>query len=70
MAEYKTALIGNVSDKWTKKGREREMEVLSSTINEQANGGWSLHSIEPTPIFGGISQKQTGVVLLGVFHRG
>jgi hypothetical protein len=69
VAQYKTVLVGNVSDRWTKKGKEREMDALSAAINSHAQEGWTLHSIEPTPVFGGLTQKQTGVVLLGVFSR-
>jgi hypothetical protein len=67
MPQYKTVLVDNVSDRWTKKGKEREMEALSAAINSQAQQEWRLHSIEPTPVFGGLTQKPTGVVLLGAF---
>lgn len=29
MPQYRTVLVGNVTDRWTKKGQEREMEALS-----------------------------------------
>lgn len=32
-------------------------------------GGWRLHSLQPVPIFGGITCKQSGVELLAIFDR-
>jgi Domain of unknown function (DUF4177) len=68
MPEYRTSLVGTVSDRWTKKGKEKEMEQLSRTITAQAAEGWRLHSLQPVPIFSGLTSKQTGVELLAIFE--
>jgi hypothetical protein len=67
--EYRTSLVGTVSDRWTKKGKEKEMEQLLGTITAQAAEGWRLHSLQPVPIFGGLTSKQIGVELLAIFER-
>jgi hypothetical protein len=69
MPEYRTSLVGTVSDCWTKKGKQHEMETLSRTITAQAAEGWQLHSLQPVPIFGGLTSKQSGVELLAIFER-
>jgi Domain of unknown function (DUF4177) len=69
MSEYRTSPVGTVSDRFTKKGKENEMEQLSGTITAQAAEGWRLHSLQPVPIFGGLTSKQTGVELLAIFER-
>jgi hypothetical protein len=66
---YATRIVGNVTDRWTKKGREQEMEALSAAVSMNAQEGWRLHSLQPVPMFGGISQKQTGVILLAVYEH-
>jgi hypothetical protein len=55
--QYATRLVGNVSDRWTKKGREREMEQLSQAVTANAQDGWRLHSLQPVTIYGGMSGK-------------
>lgn len=45
------------------------MDQLSRTISAQAAEGWRLHSLQPVPIFGGVTSKQTGVELLAIFER-
>jgi hypothetical protein len=67
MPEYAARLVGNVTDRWTKKGREREMEALSATINEYAQDGWRLHSIQPIALFS--FGTAAGTVLLGVYEK-
>lgn len=69
MPEYQTSLVGTVSDYWTKKGKEQEMEQLSRTITAKSAEGWRLHSLQPVPIFGGLTGKQSGVELLAIFER-
>jgi hypothetical protein len=68
MPTFRTVLAGNVTDKWTKKGREQEMAALSQVLTSQAVSGWRLHSVQPVPVFGGFSDKQTGTVLPAVFE--
>jgi hypothetical protein len=70
MPRYASRIVGNVTDRWTKKGQEREMEALSATLTANAQEGWRLHSLQPVPVFGGISQKQAGVILLAVYEQG
>jgi hypothetical protein len=53
MPRYKAVLAGNVSERWTKKGREQEMATLSTTLTMESEEGWRLHSVQPVPIFGG-----------------
>lgn len=69
MPEYRTSLVGSVSDRCTKKGKEQEMEQLSRTITARAAEGWRLHSLQPVRIFGGLTSKQSGVELLAIFER-
>ena len=69
MPQYATRIVGNVTDRWTKKGQAREMEALSASVTSNAQEGWRLHSLQPVPVFGGISQKQTGVILLAVYEH-
>jgi hypothetical protein len=52
MPNYQAVLVGNVSDRWTKKGREQEMAALSSTLSNAAQEGWRLHSMQPVPTDG------------------
>jgi hypothetical protein len=66
--DYRAVLVGNVTDKWTKRGQEKEMEALSQRLNAQGSPGWRLHSLQPVPVFGGLSHQQTGVVLLAVYE--
>jgi hypothetical protein len=67
MPQYATRLVGNVTDRWTKKGREREMEALSATVEQYAQDGWRLYSIQPIPVFS--MGKAQGTVLLGVYEK-
>jgi Domain of unknown function (DUF4177) len=67
MPEYAARLVGNVTDRWTKKGKEREMEALSSSITQYAQEGWRLHSIQPVPIFFMGRTQQTA--LLAVYEH-
>ena len=67
--QYTTRIVGNLTDRWTKKGREQEMETLSAAVSMNAQPGWRLHSLQPVPVFGGLSQKQTGVILLAVYEH-
>ena len=69
MTTYRSVIVGNVSDRWTKHGQQQEMDDLSDALTAEAEDGWELHSIQPVPVFGGLSQKQTGVVLLAVFEN-
>jgi hypothetical protein len=69
MPTYQAMLAGNVTDRWTKKGQQQEMAVLSQNLSRAAQEGWRLHSVQPVPVFGGISQKQTGTVLLAIFEH-
>jgi hypothetical protein len=68
MPPYRRGLAGNVTDEWTKRGREREMATLSQVLTSQAVSSWQLHSVQPIPVLGGFSDKQTGTVLLTVFE--
>ena len=68
MPRYKALIAGNVSERWTKKGREQQMATLSTTLSSEGDDGWRLHSVQPVPVFGGFSQKQTGLVLLAVYE--
>lgn len=69
MTKYRTVLVGNVTDRWTKRGQQEEMDLLSEALTDEAEGGWKLHSLQPVPLFGGFSQKQTGVLLLAIFEH-
>lgn len=69
MSEFKSVLVGNVTDRWTKKGKEQEMQALSIALTQGSADGWRLHSVQPIDVFGGFSQKQTGTVLLAVYER-
>jgi hypothetical protein len=40
------------------KGREEEMQTLSAALTAQAPDRWSLHSLEPIPVFGSITHKE------------
>lgn len=70
MAEYKAVSVGNVSGRWTKKGQAEEFAKLSGALTGESQGGWHLHSVQPIPVFGTVSNKQTGVLLLAVYARG
>jgi len=69
MPRYAARLVGNVTNRWTSKGQAQEMEALSANLTGYAQEGWSLHSIEPIPVFGGFSGQQQGLVLLAVFEQ-
>ncbi len=45
------------------------MEQLSRSVTAQASEGWRLHSLQPAPIFGGLTGKQSGVELPAIFER-
>ena len=67
MPQYAARLMGNVTSRWTRKGQEREMEALSSSITQYPQEGWQLHSIQPVPIiFGG---KAEFTALLAVYEH-
>jgi hypothetical protein len=69
MPQYAARLVGNVTDRWTRKGQEREMEALSATMTLYAQEGWRLHSLQPITVFGAFGGKATGTVLLAVYER-
>ncbi|HYP22406.1 MAG TPA: hypothetical protein VEV43_02435 [Actinomycetota bacterium] len=64
--QYRTALVGNVSNRWTKRGAEQEMNQLTATINSFGQGS-RLHSVQPIPVFN-IAGNQTGITLLAVYE--
>ena len=66
---YATRIVGDVTDRWTKKGREREMEALSANLSANAQEGWRLHSLQFVPVFGSFTQNQTGTILLAVYEH-
>jgi hypothetical protein len=68
MPEYATRVVGNVTDRWTKKGREKEMHALSATISQYSQEGWRLHSMQPVAVFS--MGKASGTVLLAVYEKG
>ncbi|MPZ92735.1 MAG: hypothetical protein GEU68_14130 [Actinobacteria bacterium] len=70
MSEYRAVIVGGVTDRWTKKGKEKEMADLSQRLNAECREGERLHSFEHVPTVGGITGKQTGVVLLAIYERG
>jgi hypothetical protein len=45
------------------------MEALSAAVSMNAQEGWRLHSLQFVPVIGGISQKQTGTILLAVYEH-
>lgn len=63
MAEYKSSLYA-ISNRWTQKGQGEEMAKLSSVMTAGATDGFSLHSVQNVPIFGGFGGKQVGQALL------
>ena len=69
MPHYAARQVGNVTDRWTKKGREQEMEALSATITQYAQEGWRLHSLQPIALFGAYGGKATGTILLAIYEH-
>jgi hypothetical protein len=67
MPQYATRLVGNVTDRWTKKGQEKEMEALSATVSQYAQEGWRLHSIQPIALFS--FGKAAGTILLAIYEK-
>jgi hypothetical protein len=67
MPEYATRLVGNVTDRWTKTGREREMDALSLAVSQYAQDEWRLHSILPISLFS--MGRASGTVLLAVYEK-
>lgn len=69
MPSYVTRLVGNVTNRWSSKRQAQEMDALSANISGVAQDGWRLHSLQPVPLFGGISGQAQGIALLAVFEH-
>lgn len=67
MPEYAARLVGNVTDRWTKRGQEKEMVSLSTTISSYAQEGWRLHSLQPISLV--FMGKAHGISLLAVYEK-